>query len=135
MLLTTKSAALLLGVLIASSAVFADNRPAAVVTPLMSKDLSKIPGKEVQMLLVEYPPDSADPVHRHDAYAFVYVLEGTIVMQLRGGKRVVLTAGQTFYEGPDDVHVVGENASRVLPAKFLAVLIKDKGVPAVLPAQ
>ena len=86
------------------------------------------------MLFVEYPPGSSDPIHRHNANAFVYVLEGSIVMQVRGEKEVTLTAGQTFYEGPDDVHVVGRNASQTKPAKFVVVLVKDKGVPAVLPA-
>ena len=106
----------------------------AKVTPVMSKDLPDIPGKEGLMLFVEYPPGSSDPIHRHNADAFVYVLEGTIVMQVKGGKEVTLTAGQSFYEGPYDVHVVGRNASQTTPAKFVVVLVKDKGVPAVLPA-
>jgi quercetin dioxygenase-like cupin family protein len=105
----------------------------AKVTPLLSKDIKEIPGKEGTMLVVEYPPGSSDPVHRHNAYAFVYVLEGTVVMQVRGGKEITLTAGQTFYEGPDDVHVVGRNASKTQPAKFLAFLVKDKGAPALVP--
>jgi quercetin dioxygenase-like cupin family protein len=83
----------------------------AKVTPLMSKDLTDFPGKEGLMITVEYPPGSSDPIHRHNAHAFVYVLEGSIVMQVRGGKEVTLTPGQTFYEGPNDVHVVGRNAS------------------------
>jgi quercetin dioxygenase-like cupin family protein len=87
------------------------------------------------MITVEYPPGSVDPIHRHNAQAFVYVLEGSIVMQVRGGKEVTLTPGQTFYEGPDDVHVVGRNASATEPAKFLVVLIKDKGAPVVVPAE
>ena len=82
------------------------------VTSLMSKALAENPGKEVLMITVEYPPGSVDPTHRHNAQAFVYVLEGSIVMQVRGGKEVTLTPGQTFYEGPDDVHVVGRNAKR-----------------------
>jgi quercetin dioxygenase-like cupin family protein len=86
------------------------------------------------MLFVEYPPGSSDPIHRHNANAFVYVLEGSIVMQVRGGQEVTVTAGQSFYEGPDDVHVVGRNASQTKPAKFVVVLVKEKGVPAVLPA-
>ncbi len=106
----------------------------AKVTPVFSKDLADIPGKEGLMLLVEYPPGSSDPIHRHNARAFVYVLEGSIVMQVRGGKEVTLTPGQTFYEGPDDVHVVGRNASQTKPAKFVAFLVKDKGAPAVVPA-
>jgi quercetin dioxygenase-like cupin family protein len=84
----------------------------AKVTPLLSKDLTDFPGKEGLMITVEYPPGSSDPVHRHNAHAFVYVLEGSIVMQVRGGKEVTLTPGQTFYEGPSDVHVVGRNASQ-----------------------
>ena len=101
----------------------------AVVTPLMSKDLPELPGKEVLMIAVEYPPGASDPVHRHNAHAYLYVLEGSVVMQVKGGKETTLTPGQTFYEGPDDVHVVGRNASKTKPAKFVVLLIKDKGAP------
>src|SRR5258707_6917056 len=106
----------------------------AKVTKLMSKDLTNLPGKEGLMITVEYPPGSSDPIHRHNAHAFVYVLEGSIVMQVRGGKEVTLTPGQTFYEGPSDVHVVGRNASQTKPAKFAVFLVKDKGVPVLVPA-
>jgi quercetin dioxygenase-like cupin family protein len=106
----------------------------AKVTELMSKDLTNLPGKEGLMITVEYPPGSSDPIHRHNANAFVYVLEGSIVMQVRGGKEVTLTPGQTFYEGPDDVHVVGRNASKTKPAKFVVFLVKEKGAPVVVPA-
>src|SRR6516164_7369507 len=106
----------------------------AKVTDLMSKDLIEFPGKEGLMILVEYPPGSSDPIHRHNAPAFVYVLEGTIIMQLKGGKEVTLTSGQTFYEGPDDIHVVGRNASKTKPAKFVVFLVKDKGAPVLVPA-
>jgi quercetin dioxygenase-like cupin family protein len=101
----------------------------AVVTPLMSKDLPELPGKEVLMIAVEYPPGASDPVHRHNAHAYLYVLEGSVVMQVKGGKETTLTPGQTFYEGPDDIHVVGRNASKTQPAKFIVLLIKDKGAP------
>ena len=107
----------------------------AKVTPLMTKELPDVPGKEGLMLLVEYPPGSSDAVHRHNADAFVYVLEGSIVMQVKGGKQVTLTPGQTFYEGPDDVHVVGRSASTTKPAKFVVLLVKNKGAPVVVPAQ
>jgi quercetin dioxygenase-like cupin family protein len=107
----------------------------AKVTPLMSKDLTDFPGKEGLMITVEYPPGSSDPIHRHNADAFVYVLEGSIVMQVRGGKEVTLTPGQTFYEGPSDVHVVGRNASQTKPAKFVVFLVKDKGAPVLVPAK
>ncbi len=106
----------------------------AKVTPLLSKDLTDFPGKEGLMITVEYPPGASDPIHRHNAHAFVYVLEGSIVMQVRGGKEVTLTPGQTFYEGPSDVHVVGRNASQTKPAKFLVFLVKDKGAPVLVPA-
>jgi len=106
----------------------------AKVTPLFSKDLTDFPGKEGLMITVEYPPGASDPIHRHNAHAFVYVLEGSIVMQLRGGKEVTLTPGQTFYEGPSDVHVVGRNASQTTPAKFVVFLVKDKGAPVLVPA-
>ena len=105
------------------------------VVSLMSKDLLDVPGKEVQMITVEYAPGGSDPIHRHNAYAFVYVLEGSVVMQVKGGKQVTLTPGQTFYEGPDDVHVVGRNASSAMPAKFLVFLVKQKGVPLLVPVK
>lgn len=107
----------------------------AKVTPLMSKDLTEFPGKEGVMINVEYPPGASDPIHRHNAYAFVYVLEGSIVMQVRGGKKRILTPGQTFYEGPDDVHIVGRNASQTKPAKFIVFLVKNKGAPILVPAK
>ena len=105
------------------------------VTQVLSKDLTDIPGKESLMLTVEYPPGGSDPIHRHNAHAFVYVLEGSVVMQVRGGKETILTPGQSFYEGPDDVHVVGRNASQTKPAKFLVFLVKDKGAPVQVPAR
>ena len=107
----------------------------AKVTSLMSKPLSNIPGKELLMIMVEYPPGSSDPVHRHNAQALVYVLEGSIVMGVNGEKPVTLTAGQTFYEGPNDIHTVGRNASKTLPAKFLVFFLKDKGAPVLIPVK
>jgi quercetin dioxygenase-like cupin family protein len=100
----------------------------------MQKDLAEMPGREMLMLTVEYPPGAVEHIHRHDAHAFVYVLEGSIVEGVRGGKEVTLTPGQTFYEGPN-VHTVGRNASTTKPAKFVVVLVKKKGVDAVLPAE
>src|SRR5499427_9399090 len=100
----------------------------AKVTPLLSKDLTNLPGKEGLMITVDCPPGSSDPIHRHNAHAFVYVLEGSVVMQVRGGKQVTLTAGQTFYEGPDDVHVVGRNASDTKPAKFVGFLVRTRAL-------
>jgi quercetin dioxygenase-like cupin family protein len=111
----------------------ASKAPEASVTSLTSKDLREFPGKEVLMITVEYPPGTVDPIHRHNSHAFVYVLEGSIIMQVKGGKEVTLTPGQTFYEGPDDVHVVGRNASNTRPAKFVVFFIKDKGAPVLVP--
>lgn len=108
--------------------------PEAKVTPLLSKDLKDIPGKEGVMITVEYPQGNKDPIHRHNAHGFIYVLEGSVIMQVRGGKEVTLTRGQTFYEGPDDVHVVGRNASQTKPAKFIVFFVKDKGTPVLVPA-
>ena len=105
------------------------------VTSLMSKDLTEFHDKEGVMLEVDYPPGVSDPIHRHNAYAFVYVLEGTVVMQLKGGEPVTLTPGQTFYEGPNDVHTVGRNASNTKPAKFLVFFIKDKVSPILTPVK
>jgi quercetin dioxygenase-like cupin family protein len=105
----------------------------ATVAPLMSKDMPELPGKEVSMITVEYHPGGTDPIHRHNAHAFIYVLEGSIVMQVKGGKEVTLTPGQTFYEGPHDIHLVGRNASSTRRAKFLVFFIKDKGAPILVP--
>jgi len=103
--------------------------PEAAATVLMTKDLADMPGKEAISFIVDFPPGSVDPVHRHDAHAFIYVLEGSIVMGVKGGKEVTLTPGQTFYEGPGDIHTVGRNASKTKPAKFLVTMVKDKGAP------
>ena len=105
------------------------------VTALMSKDLPENPGREALMIMVEHAPGGSSAIHRHNAHAFVYVLEGSVVMQLKGGQQVTLTPGQTFYEGPDDVHLVDRNASATNPAKFLVFLIKDKGAPALMPVE
>jgi quercetin dioxygenase-like cupin family protein len=107
----------------------------ATVTTLMSRDLSENPGKEMLMIMVEHAPGGSNPAHRHNAQAMVYMLEGSAVMQVKGGKEVTLTPGQTFYEGPDDVHLVDRNASTTKPAKFVVVMIKDKGAPAVVPVK
>src|SRR5882724_10458875 len=106
----------------------------AKVTDLAKRSLPDFPGKEVLMITVDYPPGSVDPIHRHNAHAFIYVLEGSIIMQVKGGKEVTLTPGHTFYEGPNDVHVVGRNASSTKPAKFVVFFIKDKGAPVLVPA-
>jgi quercetin dioxygenase-like cupin family protein len=106
-----------------------------VVTPVMTKALADMPGKEVLMITVEYTPGGADPIHRHDAHGFIYVLEGSIVMAVKGGQEVTLGPGQSWYEGPTDVHTVGRNASKTKPAKFLVLLLKNQGVEPVLPVQ
>ena len=109
--------------------------PDAVVTPLLQKPFADLPGKEGLMLQVEYPPGAVDPVHRHDAHGFIYVLEGSIVMAVKGGKEQTLTAGQTFYEGPGDIHTVGRNASATKPAKFLVFLVKEAKKPVLIPVK
>jgi quercetin dioxygenase-like cupin family protein len=108
---------------------------AADVKPLFATDLAGYPGKEARMLEVSYPPGAQDMVHRHDAHVFVYVLEGQIVMQVKGQPAVTLKAGQTFYEGPSNVHVVGRNASNTEPARFVVVLLKAKGAPVLTPVK
>ena len=129
--MTTQKLILVLLCLVAA----APAAPGPKVTSLISKELKDIPGKEGLMITVEFPPGGADPVHRHNAHGFIYVLEGTVVMQVRGDKQVTLTPGQTFYEGPDDVHVVGRNASSTKPAKFLVFLVKQKGAPVLVPVK
>ena len=129
--MTTKLAAAVLLCLVSGTAMAQEPK----VTPLMSKDLADVPGKEALMITVEHVPGGSSAIHRHNAQAFVYVLEGSVIMQLKGGKEVTLTPGQAFYEGPDDVHLVDRNASTTAPAKFVVVLIKNKGAPALVPAE
>lgn len=107
----------------------------ARVTPLMTKELTGIAGKEGTMVTVEYAPGASSTEHRHNAYTFVYVLEGSVVMQVKGGKEVTLGPGQTFYESPDDIHTVSRNASSTKPARFLVFFVKEKGAPATVPAR
>jgi quercetin dioxygenase-like cupin family protein len=104
------------------------------VTPLLSKDLTGFPGKEGTLITVVYPPGGSETIHRHNAQVFVYVLQGSVVMQVRGGKEMILSAGQTFYESLTDIHVIGRNASKTEPAKFIAFFVKDKGAPTHIPA-
>jgi len=131
--MTTKLIALVL--LAALSMLAAAPTEAADVKELFATDLPDYPGKEGRMIEVSYPPGAQDVVHRHDANAFVYVLEGKIIMQLKGKPAVALKAGQTFYEGPTDVHVVGRNASNTEPARFVVVLLKAKGAPVLTPVK
>ncbi|MFS8110281.1 cupin domain-containing protein [Rhizobium jaguaris] len=107
----------------------------AHVTPLMQKDLPNYPGKEGLMISVEYGPGGSSPIHKHEANAFVYVLEGSVVMQVKGQKEVTVSAGETYYESPTDIHLVSRNASNTKPAKFIVVLLKNKGAPVVLPVK
>ena len=123
---------LLLSLLLGASPALAAD---AKVTSLMTKPLPDVPGKEVEMITVEYPPGSSDPIHKHNAHAFVYVLEGSIVMAVNGGKPVTLTPGQTFYEGPTDIHTIGRNASQTQPAKFVVLLIKNENAPILVPVK
>jgi quercetin dioxygenase-like cupin family protein len=129
--MTTKLVALVLLCLMSVTAMAQEPK----VTPLMSKDLTENPGREVLMITVEHAPGGSSTIHRHNAHAFVYVLEGSVVMQLKGGQQVTLTPGQTFYEGPDDIHVVDRNASSTNPAKFLVLLIKNKGAQPLVPVE
>jgi quercetin dioxygenase-like cupin family protein len=129
--MTTKLVALVLLSLMTGTAMAQEPK----VTSLMSKDLPESPGKEALLMTVEHAPGGSSPVHRHNAHAMVYVLEGSVVMQVKGGKEVALTPGQTFYEGPNDIHIVDRNASSTQPAKFLVVIIKDTGAPALVPVK
>lgn len=117
--------------MIAAAGLSADEsqKAAAAVKPLVTRDLAGIPGKEVVMLTVEYLPGGASMPHRHDANVFVYVLEGSMIMGVKGKEPVTLKAGETFYEGPDDIHETSANASKTQPAKFLVFIVKDKGAP------
>ena len=126
------TALLSVGLLLISATLMAQE---VKVTSLMSQVMTDVSGKEGLMITVEYPPGGSDPIHRHNAHAFLYVLEGSVVMQVKGGKQMTLTPGQTFYEASNDVHIVGRNASNSRPAKFLVFLVKDKGAPVLVPAK
>ncbi|WP_095192650.1 cupin domain-containing protein [Pseudomonas sp. Irchel 3A7] len=117
----------------ASTPALAADAPHPDVKEVSVTALPDYPGKEMLILTVEYPPGGADPVHRHDAHGFIYVLEGSIVMGVKGGKEVTLMPGQSFHEGPNDIHTVGRNASQDKPAKFVVFLLKDQGKPPVIP--
>lgn len=129
---TAFAAALLLSSLMVGQPAAAAGEGVSV-KPLLTQPLPEYPGKEVEMIVVDYAPGGADPVHRHDAHGFVYVLEGSIVMGVKGGKEVTLKAGETFHEGPNDIHTVGRNASKTQPAKFVVFLIKKQGAPILTP--
>ena len=120
--------------LIAQQAV---TSPAAheTITPLITKDLAGFPGEQGLMYTVDFPPGFSSPVHRHNAQVLVYVLEGSVVMQVRGQQEVTLRPGETFYENPSDIHIVSRNASSTEPAKFLVFLIHKKDSPLVIPAK
>ena len=107
----------------------------AKVTPILTKELTNLPGKEALMVTVEYAPGGSSAEHRHNAHTFVYVLEGSIAMQVKGGKEVTLGPGQTFYEGPEDIHTISRNASATKPAKFLVFFVKEQGAPVTTPAK
>jgi quercetin dioxygenase-like cupin family protein len=124
---------LLAGMLISSAGAGAAQT--TKVTPLLSRDLTGIADKEGTMITVEYAPGAEDPVHRHNAHAFVYVLEGSVIMQVKGGAPVTLHPGESFYEAPNDIHLVARNASKTEPAKFLVVFVKDKGAQIVIPVE
>jgi quercetin dioxygenase-like cupin family protein len=125
-----RTAALALSLSLAGSMLPAQTEP---VKTLMSQDLSGVPGREVSMITVDYAPGASTPAHTHHALALVYVLEGSIVMQAKGKEPVTLTNGQTWSEGPDDVHIVSRNASTSAPAKYLVFMVKDKGAPILTP--
>jgi quercetin dioxygenase-like cupin family protein len=127
--MTIKPVALVLLCLVTGTAMAQQPK----IASLMSKDLPECPGREVVVITVEHAPGGSTVIHRHDAHAFAYVLEGSVVEQMKGGQQVTLTPGQTFYERPDDIHVVDRNASGTKPAKFLVFIIKNKGAPLLVP--
>lgn len=130
-----RPATLAAAALLSFAALAADSPSPAKVTPLVTKALPDLAGKEGMMLTVEYAPGGASPSHRHNANTFVYVLEGSVVMQVAGGKEMTLEVGDTFYESPTDIHSVSRNASDSQPAKLLVFFVKDAGAPVSVPAK
>lgn len=108
--------------------------PAFAAGPLMTKDVIGLPGKEVRVLTVESAPGAVSPPHRHNGQVFVYVLSGTMIMQVAGSPPVTVGPGQTFYEDPKDIHAMSKNASDKEAAKFLVFMIVDKNAPTSVPA-
>ncbi|MET0935664.1 MAG: cupin domain-containing protein [Luteibacter sp.] len=130
----TKTLALLLALVAGNAAAASESMPPrATVTDLTTKILADYPGKEILVINVDYPPGAVDPIHRHDAHAIVYVVEGSIVMGVKGQKEQVLKPGDTFYEGPNDIHTIGRNASQTKPAKFIVFLLKNEHAPVLVP--
>jgi quercetin dioxygenase-like cupin family protein len=127
-----RTAALTLSLSLAGATLVAEDGP---VRSLLSKDLAGVPGKEISMITVDYPPGGSTPMHTHSAQAMLYVLEGSIVMQVKGGAPITLGPGQTYYEGPDDVHLVSRNASKTAPARYVVFLVKQKGAPILTPVR
>jgi AraC-like DNA-binding protein/quercetin dioxygenase-like cupin family protein len=113
---------------------FSVEKDGAIVTPLLSKELVGIPGKEVATVKVESLAGGASLPHRHDANVLVYVLEGSLIMQAQGKDPVTLKPGDTLSEKtPTDIHLQSANASKTQPVKFIAIVIKDKGGPVTRP--
>jgi quercetin dioxygenase-like cupin family protein len=136
MLMASSKAVFVLALLVTSSLVPSSTLMAQeTITTLITKDLAGHSGEQTLMYTVDFPPGFSSPVHRHNAQVCVYVLEGSVVMQVRGQKELTLGPGQTFYEDPNDIHVVSRNASNTKPAKFLVFLINKKGAPLVIPAK
>lgn len=98
-------------------------------TALMTKDLPDLPGKEGMVEVVEFAPGEVSQTHRHNADLFVYVLEGSVVTQVKGDIPQTINAGGVFYESPNDIHTVSRNASETQPAKLLVFYVKGKGIP------
>ena len=102
---------------------------AGSVTRLMTQDLPDLPGKEGMIEIVDFAPGEASQVHRHNCDLFVYVLEGSVVTQLKGGSPQTVNTGGVFYESPTDIHIVSRNASETQPAKLAVFYVKAKGTP------
>jgi quercetin dioxygenase-like cupin family protein len=130
-------ALLIAGELVPTGTLRAQNAAATqeTITPLITKDLAGSASEQVLMYTVDFPPGFSSPIHRHNAQVSVYVLDGSVVMQVRGQKEVTLRPGQSFYEDPADIHTVSRNASNTKPAKFLVFMINKKGAPLVIPAK
>ncbi|MEO7728520.1 MAG: cupin domain-containing protein [Burkholderiales bacterium] len=102
---------------------------------LMVKDLPDFPGKEATVLIVEYPPGTSNPPHRHNGHVFLHVLEGQLNAQVKGGELTVLNPGSTYYESPTDIHIISRNPSSTVPAKAMIFLIHDQGAPLSTPVK
>jgi quercetin dioxygenase-like cupin family protein len=118
-----------------ASAQTAGAAPQSSRKVLMTKDLADFPGKEALVYLIDYPPGTNNLPHRHDAHVFLHILSGQLNAQVKGGELTVLNPGDTYYESPNDIHIVSRNPSSTTPAKAILFMVHNKGAALSTPVK